>query len=858
MAKLDAEAHADTAMVADALAAFSLNEAHADTTMVADALAAFSLNEAHADTATVADALAAFSLNEVKPASLPKLREASSPSYSGRLRVSPDRLKASNHNSERRLRLDQLKQNRRRRHVDEELRGDWKDRECHQKWENLRRERRERAEAEGVNVRRDDKNQQDTPGKLPPLTPRAASPNSSRIAVSPSRLDDVLHRGHPASPRAGRLPPVTDAKVPSFDEDDPDQPLTTRENEKVPIPPAGPAPTSRRPRPGAGGSEPAEKSRPPPLLHLGETEPPGSAEALHSSKTNGSCEDVVSPAATPGEVAAGLVGVGPEHVKAERVIPGSALPDSIAAAEPEAASVEMPSPVPQEIPSASDPILQEVSSPTEAETGLEAERAPPQEQSGEGLTAQSDIALTAPQERVEIDQHIRDAAQRVVASATERSLLRVAGRERILSGQDTAEAKDEAVSSFEKEEAKAEAVSSFEKEDADAAGSSLAVPSFCKEVEADETLKQADETPKQAVPDESPQGARKDQGAEAALEQTVAVRPEPTEAPAEAYRSEGFDTLAAELDDFLEEDSVIDPNRPLNIEDFLNYRKREMRWHQWPTISDRLMGKRPWSELPPADEAPETAELPLSSEWFREHWSTVRTPSQSLDLIRPDSAASTKHSLKELISHEAFNSKIAQVQRQRDGLPELDPPLLKVDSSLPPPPNFEPPRAPVSPKAKKLSSELPSEPTEYVAEVSIVCGGGWRDADWVPFSGGSDAYCVAEVAGRANKIRTKTIPNQKDAEWNETGSLTITETDSIRFTVYDEDPGKPDDILGAASLKASQVIAGGFDGELLLEESGADKASITVKVVLRTEAADTAMAADALAAFSGLNEAKSG
>jgi len=139
-----------------------------------------------------------------------------------------------------------------------------------------------------------------------------------------------------------------------------------------------------------------------------------------------------------------------------------------------------------------------------------------------------------------------------------------------------------------------------------------------------------------------------------------------------------------------------------------------------------------------------------------------------------------------------------------------------------------------------------------------VCGGGWRDADWVPFSGGSDAYCVAEVAGRANKIRTKTIPNQKDAEWNETGSLTITETDSIRFTVYDEDPGKPDDILGAASLKASQVIAGGFDGELLLEESGADKASITVKVVLRTEAADTAMAADALAAFSGLNEAKSG
>lgn len=50
--------------------------------------------------------------------------------------------------SERRQRLDLIKQNRRRRNLDDELRGDWADHECKQKWDNLRRERARQREME--------------------------------------------------------------------------------------------------------------------------------------------------------------------------------------------------------------------------------------------------------------------------------------------------------------------------------------------------------------------------------------------------------------------------------------------------------------------------------------------------------------------------------------------------------------------------------------------------------------------------------------------------------------------------------------------------------------------------------------
>jgi len=792
--------------------------------------------------------------------SLPKIREAGSPSYGGRLK-----------NSERRLRLDQLKHNRRRRHAEEDFkadfRGDWSDRECRQKWDALRRERREKAQAEGVPLRHAREQQ----GTLPPLTPRAASPSSLRL-----------------------LPVITDAKASStLDEDDPDQPLINREKQKVPSPPPGPAPTARRPRPAATGdsnpelvkgeeqsrpSDSAQKSRPPPLLYLSDAET-SVEQALDSSQTHGSCEDVVSPIATPGEAMAaglvkGLLEDGPGHGEAkaepepERVTPGNELPDVLQADHEVMAELQenkaSPSPVPQltevlsreilpmPVPdepnehqaSAEGSQLKEGVAPEEASAPKEAFEAPPQETaqehqaSAEGsqmkegvapeeasapkeaseappqetvskapeaqappsfqtptepiLEAQPAPSLEPPVEGTAVDPYIRETAQKILALAFERSLQNLMEMSDISRLATTAERDGSPLSEAREE-------------------------SF---TQATEALRAAMDSP---------------------AEQTLVphAKPEPA---FEAAKEQD----QADLDDFLEEDFVIDINRPLKIEDFLKVCKHDMRWHQWPTISDRLVNKRPWSELPPADEAPEAAELPFSSEWFREHWSHVRTPSQSLALEmslalnRPASAVSQKHSFEELVSQEAFEAKLAQVQRQRDGLPELDPPLLKgLDGDLPPPPSFAPPIAPAATSSSAAQDSDSLKPTSepvlaYLVEVSILSGHGLRDGDWVPFMGGSDPYCVAELAGKADKIRTKTIPNEKDPEWKETGCLTITETDSIQFTVYDEDPLKPDDLLGRVSLKASQVISGGFDGELQLQ-SGSDKSragSLSVKVTL--------------------------
>ncbi|CAE8676825.1 unnamed protein product [Polarella glacialis] len=115
--------------------------------------------------------------------------------------------------------------------------------------------------------------------------------------------------------------------------------------------------------------------------------------------------------------------------------------------------------------------------------------------------------------------------------------------------------------------------------------------------------------------------------------------------------------------------------------------------------------------------------------------------------------------------------------------------------------------------------------TSYQLEVKILSAKGLRDADWGPGGGGSDPYCICEVQGagkKLSKFRTKTIDNDHDPVWNETGLIAdFTRSDVLLFTIFDEDFGKADDLLGKIALGGDAIFPIGFRGELKLKHTGA-------------------------------------
>ncbi|CAE8590818.1 unnamed protein product, partial [Polarella glacialis] len=230
---------------------------------------------------------------------LPRLRPAatpgsegtpSSPSCGSRVSIDPERLhsqRSPNVNTERRQRLDAIKQNRRRRNLDEEIRGEWKDHECRLKWERLRRERSEKAkvlpglaqaEARGspctaaaarISVGLDRVDDAQGIGS-PQATPRQRRPGSAGGLESllPSRegLPPRSERQHEASPRAARsMSPArklttadlagtadTVSQAAAPDEDDADEPFQDTDTGRsgtaillVAVPPSAPAPAGR-------------------------------------------------------------------------------------------------------------------------------------------------------------------------------------------------------------------------------------------------------------------------------------------------------------------------------------------------------------------------------------------------------------------------------------------------------------------------------------------------------------------------------------------------------------------------------------------------------------------------------------
>jgi len=105
--------------------------------------------------------------------------------------------------------------------------------------------------------------------------------------------------------------------------------------------------------------------------------------------------------------------------------------------------------------------------------------------------------------------------------------------------------------------------------------------------------------------------------------------------------------------------------------------------------------------------------------------------------------------------------------------------------------------------------------------VTISGATGLRDADWAPFAGSSDAYCVCEIQGKPNsKHMTHIDARGANPIWNFAAEFAhFTEGDSLVFTVLDRDAGKKDDLLGKVMLSGEQV-ASGFNGELRLDMAG--------------------------------------
>jgi len=106
-------------------------------------------------------------------------------------------------------------------------------------------------------------------------------------------------------------------------------------------------------------------------------------------------------------------------------------------------------------------------------------------------------------------------------------------------------------------------------------------------------------------------------------------------------------------------------------------------------------------------------------------------------------------------------------------------------------------------------------------KIVVVSASGLRSAD----PGGlSDPYCIVDLPAKptANKVTTRVIDDTLDPVWNHRCELDdYTIGHAVRFSVYDKDVGtKPDDLLGQIQLSGAVIAAGGFEGDLLMNEGG--------------------------------------
>lgn len=120
-------------------------------------------------------------------------------------------------------------------------------------------------------------------------------------------------------------------------------------------------------------------------------------------------------------------------------------------------------------------------------------------------------------------------------------------------------------------------------------------------------------------------------------------------------------------------------------------------------------------------------------------------------------------------------------------------------------------------------------------KITLISASGLRAAD---VGGKSDPYCIVEIVGRSGsgyRFQTHAIPETVDPVWNKRGELDYTKGESIKFSVFDKDPGSTQnhDALGHVTLTSWRLQPHGFDGELDLMEAGKNiTAKLRVKITM--------------------------
>lgn len=117
--------------------------------------------------------------------------------------------------------------------------------------------------------------------------------------------------------------------------------------------------------------------------------------------------------------------------------------------------------------------------------------------------------------------------------------------------------------------------------------------------------------------------------------------------------------------------------------------------------------------------------------------------------------------------------------------------------------------------------------------VEVISASGFRNTD-TSLQGNSDPYCVGAVVGRkGSEFRTKVVFDTQDPVWNSKNPVGATDAGAdLEFLCWDQDFGKPDDLLGRASLPSVMWQDSGFDGTLPMTDTGGTQANLRVRVSL--------------------------
>jgi len=138
----------------------------------------------------------------------------------------------------------------------------------------------------------------------------------------------------------------------------------------------------------------------------------------------------------------------------------------------------------------------------------------------------------------------------------------------------------------------------------------------------------------------------------------------------------------------------------------------------------------------------------------------------------------------------------------------------------------------------------------YRVKVIVVKANGLYNADGF-MAGKSDPYVICQVPGhKEKKFQTKVINNCLDPVWDHLGIIeNVLEGEPLELGVWDKDTfPKPDDFLGKVVIPSADFLYQVFDNEVMLQESKAPNATITIRIEAEPEFAGASQTANLAAA----------